>query len=115
MRNGDYRHPIAITAPPDPAAGEADAFGQRALAPWPTVASCWASINPATGRELAMGGEKVATATHAIRMRAQPGVRITQAMRINYGTRLFNIDAAMDLEERGRELLILATEATPTS
>ena len=75
---------------------------------WSTFATVWASIEPLSGNELENARQRVAKASHLIRCRHVASV--TPKMRLIYGSRTFDIGAAMDVDERNRELRLLCTE-----
>lgn len=63
---------------------------------WTDVATVWARIQPASGKEAIVGGALVSEATHTITIRYHPGV--TTAMRALYGSAIFDILAVADHE-----------------
>lgn len=71
-------------------------------------AEVFASIEPLTGNELLRAGQLESTLTHRIRMRYFPGVK--PSWQVKYGTRIFDIDRIIDVEERHRELELMCTE-----
>lgn len=68
----------------------------------------YASIEPLIGREYMAAKQMQADVTHKIRMRYIPG--LTTTMRIVFGTRVFEIESILNVQERNRELVIMATE-----
>lgn len=74
---------------------------------WATLLAVWASIEPMTGTEAIQGGAVDAKVTHMITMRHTD---ITPADRITWSSRTFNITRVLDIEERGKKLLIEAIE-----
>lgn len=79
---------------------------------WGTEKSTWASINPATGREIFQAAQVDARVTHKIKMRFDPKLKLTAKDRILFtcDNRIFNIRVVMDSGERSREYAILAEE-----
>jgi len=71
----------------------------------PTV---WARVEPLSGREVLFGQQMQASVTHRITLRHKP--EVTEAMRINFGGRLFNIRSIRHIEERDRWTELLAEE-----
>ena len=107
---GQLRHRDAIEA----ANAASDSYGGQ-INPWaaPTiVARVWARIEPLRGREQLRGMQLESRVTHriTIRHRADLGA----ANRIRFGTRVFNIRAVIDVEERGRWLELLCEEGVAT-
>lgn len=84
-----------------------DGLGQQ-VATWTDVSTIWASIEPLGGRELMLAQAIKSESTHKVQTRYRPGV--TAAMRIKYGSRIFNIQNVMDEEERHRLLIINCNE-----
>ena len=89
-----------------------DAVGGQSVA-WTDLITIWASLEPAAGRELmtaqAMNIEQPTTIT----VRWQPELanfRSVAAMRVAYGSRIFNIHSSQNQEERNRILVLIASE-----
>jgi SPP1 family predicted phage head-tail adaptor len=78
---------------------------------WATVATFWADVAPLQGRELSNAQQIKATVTHRLTMR-WPGssLTITPSMRFTWGSRIFNIVAVLNADERNRRLDIIAEE-----
>lgn len=79
---------------------------------WPAVATVWARISPMEGRETLAGAEVIADVTHEIGIRYRSGVGPTG--RLVYQNRIFNFVQVYDVDERKRELRILAKEVVQT-
>lgn len=77
---------------------------------WATVASVWASIEPASGGEKWVAMQTETHTTHIIMCRYQSV--ITTAKRILYGTRVFDIVEVINVEENNTLLKIRAIEGT---
>jgi SPP1 family predicted phage head-tail adaptor len=75
---------------------------------WSDVRTVWASIAPASGAEVMAAQMMNAKVTHQITMRYFAG--LTAAMRIKFGTRYFNITEVRNLDERNREMELVAVE-----
>ena len=73
-----------------------------------TFCTIWASIEPLGGFERFVAKAQQDASTHCIRTRYVSG--ITPRMRAVLGTRTFNFTSVNDVEERHRELEIMATE-----
>lgn len=105
MRAGALRHLVTIQSVTDtPSASSRGGL----TATWADVADVRASIEPLTGRERFAAQVVDAEVSHRIRMRHRAGV--VPKMRVKFGTRLFDIRAVLNVEERNRELELLATE-----
>ena len=79
--------------------------------PWAsptTVATVQACIEPMSGRELINAMQLQDAITHKITMRYRAGIIAKQ--RIAFGSRLFNIRAVINVEERNRFLELMVDE-----
>jgi len=85
-----------------------DQYGTPIDQGWQDVATIWASIEPIQGREYVLLQNTQSELTTRIRIRYRP--EITPAMRVLYGTRVFNIQSVIDPEERHRELQLMCNE-----
>lgn len=116
MEIGKFRHRISLQSRSD----TLDDYGQQANT-WTTVATVWAEIRPVSGREKmrAMAMESELTHTVAIRydVRFLPP-KTVDAWRIQYvtpaATRIFNINAARDVDEGRRYIIFDCTEGSET-
>lgn len=78
---------------------------------WETfLSSIAASIDPVTGREPFLAQQHLSEVTTKIGTRYHSG--ITSAMRVVWGSRIFDIKAVLDDQERRRKLTLLCTEGT---
>ena len=68
----------------------------------------WASVEPLIGREYMAAKQLTADVSHKIRIRYIKG--LSPEMRIVWGTRYFEIVSIINVQERNRELVIMATE-----
>lgn len=75
---------------------------------WQTFATVWAAIEPLTGGEYFVAQQTTSKVNNKISLRYLDGVK--PAMRVLYGTRIYNIEAVMDSEGRRRERQLLCTE-----
>lgn len=82
--------------------------GHTAKRDWDTVATVWASITPISGREIMASQRELGEITHRIRMRFRSG--ITAKNRIVYRGRAFDIESAIDVEEKGVVLEMMCKE-----
>lgn len=91
-----------------------DSYGQQAVS-WSTTATVWANIKPKGGKEkdrsVAMVVESELTHKVTIRYNANfmPPTTV-DAWRILYGTRVFNIVAAYDVDEARKHIVFECTE-----
>lgn len=89
-----------------------DSAGQPVQS-WTTFANLWVDIEPLIGantREMALAKEMYAELSHRINSWFIPG--ITPAMRIQYGSRIFNILAVINIKEQNQKMQILCSERT---
>jgi SPP1 family predicted phage head-tail adaptor len=103
MHSGLLRHRITIEASTPTQNG----FGEL-VESWATFIRPWARVQPVNGREFFAAKQINAERTLKFTIRYQDG--ITMKMRINYDSRLFDINAILDIEERHKELTLMATE-----
>ncbi len=108
LRAGDLRRRITIQQ----RSASIDAVGGQSIN-WSDVATVWASIEPSGGREL-MSAQKMSIdnpATITIRWQSSfADPKAVAAMRVTYGSRIFNIHSAVNQEERNRVLVLIASE-----
>ena len=110
IRACDLRHTIVIQAEnptEDAGGGQTDPWASPT-----TVATVRACIVPLRGSEALRSMQLEDKVSHRITVRWRSG--ITPKMRIKFGTRLFNIRSAINVEERSRWLEILADEGVAT-
>lgn len=108
MDAGQLRHRITLQSR---SVGQDSRGGQTTT--WVDVATVWASIAPATGREFMTAQAMAIDAPRTVTIRWQPAFAspiALAAMRIKYGTRIFNIHSAVDEAEAHREITILCGE-----
>jgi len=108
MRVGTLRKRVMVQA----RSVTQDSFGGQSSA-WVDVAPAWAEIIPSVGRELVAAQAMRIDAPSTITMRwrsefADP--KALAAMRIVYGTRIFNIHSSANMEERNRYLTLICSE-----
>lgn len=110
MNSGALRHLVTLENSTPAADGDGSYVPVYAeLSP----ARVWASIEPATARDLerVAAGTVISSATHLLRCWYHP--QITTQTRITYGSRLFSVVGVQNVEERSRELVIAAVEVVP--
>lgn len=75
---------------------------------WVTDKTVWASIVPASGKELLSGEQVHAEVTHKITIRFYSG--LTTKNRLLYGSRVFDINFIKNIDERDRYMEMLCKE-----
>jgi SPP1 family predicted phage head-tail adaptor len=103
MRAGDLRHRVTIQLPVE----SQNDFGE-VITTWQDYKTVWAVVLPLTGREYFASRQVNAEVTVQIQMRYIPG--ITPKMRVVEGSKVYEIEAVMDVEGKKKELQLLCTE-----
>jgi len=103
MRAGDLRHRVTIQQ----AVESQNDFGE-VITTWQNYKTVWAAIKPLTGREYFASQQVNAEVSVQIQMRYIPG--ITPKMRIVEGSKVYEIEAVMDVEGKRKELQLLCKE-----
>jgi SPP1 family predicted phage head-tail adaptor len=103
MEAGALRHKVIIQQP----AEVTNSLGEITVS-WSTFAIVWAEILPLSGREYWSSKQVNSEVTGKIRIRYKSG--ITPKMRVKYGTRIFNIEAVMNYQEKNIETVLLVKE-----
>jgi SPP1 family predicted phage head-tail adaptor len=107
MRAGELRHLITLqtpsTATPDGDGGFTNT--------WADLATVWASIVPATARDLerVVAGTVQSSATHLVTIRYLAGV--TTKTRVVFGSRLFSVTGVQNPDERNISLVLVCQES----
>ena len=89
-----------------------DTFGQP-LQSWATVLTCWAAVEPLSGRELLAARQMASEVTHRVIVRYQAALaapRTVMTYRVNFGERYFDIREVLNTDERDREVHMLCVE-----
>ena len=103
MKAGKLRHKITIQQYTD---GTNDnGYPEKT---WTDFVSCWSSIEPIKGKEYFAAQTEHSKVDHIITCRYYTG--ITTDMRIKYNNQHFNIESILNVDERNRELQIMAVE-----
>lgn len=84
-----------------------DTYGAETIT-WTTYHSCWAEIEPLTGREFLESRQT--QAEEMLRMTTRYKSGITPAMRVSWSSRYFDIQSVIEVEELGREIQLMCTE-----
>lgn len=87
-----------------------DKYGQP-VQTWNDILSVWASIRPATGREVYASQGFVAQLSHVISLR-YPDVTVLTNMRVLYDSRVFLIHGISNPDEANVQLNLLCLEST---
>lgn len=103
VRGGDFNRRIAIQQ----RSSTVDAFGQ-ASPTWSDLLTCWARIEPLSGRELVLAQAQNAEVTHLVEVMYRPTV--TAAMRVVYQGRIFNVLSVIDPDMAHVTLELLCSE-----
>jgi SPP1 family predicted phage head-tail adaptor len=103
IRAGDLRHRVTLQSP----TVTQNDLGEDTTT-WPEAGTFWAAVNPLSGNELFRAKQVNAEVTHEIEMRWTP--LVTPANRIKFGTRIFEILSAINVEERNKKLLLSCKE-----
>ena len=103
MKAGLLRHRIKIEV----GAETQNSFNEEVL-DWSTFATRSASVSPLKGRELFDAQQRYSEVTHKIVMRYLAGV--LPKMRVSFDSRFFDINAVLNIDERGIELHLLCSE-----
>lgn len=77
------------------------------------VFKCWAAVSPIASRELERVRSIHPEVTHRIRIRYRSDQALYAQDRFEMGTRVFDIVAPMNVEERNEEWMFLAIERLP--
>jgi len=104
MRAGELRRRVTIQQ----RTTTLDTYGGQSTAWTDFAKNVPCSISPLNGRELMAAQAVNSEVSHTISMRYLAG--LTAAMRILYGTRVFNIQGVINVDERNREMTVLASE-----
>lgn len=103
VRGGDFNRRVTIQQ----RGAAKDGFGQ-ATQTWTDLLSCWARIEPLSGRELVMAQAQNAEVTHLVEIIYRP--TITAAMRVVYQGRIFNVLSVIDPDMAHVSLELLCSE-----
>lgn len=103
MRAGQLRHRVAVQK-----AVETQSSSGEITVEWQILNWTWAAIMPLEGREFDAANQVKSESSHEIRLRYDSS--LTSEHRILYGTRVFEINAVLNVDERDREMRLLARE-----
>lgn len=103
MQAGKLRNYITIQQP-----AESQDSNLELITTWTTFATVWAEILPLIGREYWSSRQTVSEVTGKIRMRYISG--LTTKMRITDGSKTYDTEAVIDIENRHAEIVLLVKE-----
>jgi len=84
-----------------------NSYGEEVIT-WVTHCQAWAQMEPLSGREFLEARQIQAEGMVRFTLRYQAGIE--PEMRVLFGTRTFNIQAVIHVEERGREIQLMCVE-----
>lgn len=108
MRAGQIKRRVTIQKPVTTTDGE----GTESIA-WVPVVTTWAEVIWLGGRERLEAEQLQNPRTLQVTIRSRPDVAITAAMRLQYGSRIFEIEAVLPDEEPPRALQLNCEELHP--
>lgn len=108
MRAGQLRHRVTIQSlvGGSPSRDSGGATEES----WADLATVYAAVEPLRGRELIAAQQVVSEVSGTIRIRYRDDLTITSKMRCVFESRNFEILAAVDPQERHRELVLYVRE-----
>lgn len=104
MRAGKLRHRIVIQQK-----SQTQAAGGQPVETWSTLVTAWANVEPLRGREYLEAQTQQQAVSHRITLR-HPRQTVTPEMRVKFGTRVFEIESALNIEERDITLALMCRE-----
>lgn len=103
MKIGRLRHKIIIEKPTETTSDTGDVIQS-----WAEFATIWAEVTPLRGREYWASKQTTSEITGKIRIRYLDS--ITPKMRVKFGSRIFNIEAVLNPNEKNIETILLVSE-----
>lgn len=103
VRTGDFTRRVTLQS----RSSTPNGFGQASQT-WSDVLTCWARLEPLSGRELMLAQATSAEVTHQVEIFYRPS--ITAAMRVVYQGRFFNILSVIDPDMAHVTLELLCSE-----
>lgn len=82
-----------------------DELGQPLPDTWAPLFTCWAAVEPLTGREYLAAAAAVSEVTAKIRMRFRPWM--TSQDRVIHGGTVYQIESVIDVRSANRELVLM--------
>lgn len=102
-RIGELRHYIEVWA----FTVTEDVIGNQIVI-WKKAGGAWAIIEPLGGEERLVASIVRAETTHKVTMRHLAG--ITPANQLIFGSRIFEIESILNVEEKNREMVLMCKE-----
>lgn len=106
MRAGELRHSVTIQY------RTLSRTDSERTATWSDGTTCWAAIEPLSGRELFRAQQTYPEMTHQVRIRAASYPALSGEHRIKFGTRYLYVLGVINVDERDRELRAMCVERT---
>lgn len=107
---GELRHKVTIKS--RSSSLDSDYGGQSTT--WSTtVLTAWAKIRPLSARETFAAQQFATEVSHVIHLRYDSSLsdpKAVAAMRVEFGSRIFNIHGVINVDERDTELQLLCSE-----
>ena len=85
--------------------GGVDELGQPLPDTWAPLFTCWAAVEPLTGREYIAAQAAVSEVTAKIRMRFRPWM--TAEDRVIHDGTIYQIESVIDVRSENRELVLM--------
>lgn len=104
---GKFRHFITLQGQ-----GTSRDTGGGISSGFSTIASVYANVVPKSGKEVYKQGKLIGSVTHEITIRHRTD--ITNASRISFNNKLFNIRSIVNIDERDRYLKLMCEEGVAT-
>ena len=108
MRAGRLRKRAMIQKP---VAAAADALNEKTFT-WTDEEKIWVGILPQSGREFYRAQQVNTQITHLVSARYRTGLDATKRLVLE-GSRVLDIAGVVNVDERGRELILTCVEDTP--
>lgn len=105
MRPGRLRHRVVVQRATD----AIDQYGDQTKI-WANLATVWAAVEPLNGRELFAAQQTQGQTSTRITIRPIVGQSISPKDRVKFGSRYFDIQSVINVEERNIELQLLCVE-----
>lgn len=86
-----------------------DAYNQRVKSFAP-IGTFWAAIRPTSGSGTVIADQLTSEVTHAVILRGNPNVTADPSYRLLYRGRVFNLEAVLNVRERGKKTVLLCSE-----
>ena len=101
MKSGDLNQRVSV----ERLQGGVDELGQPLPDTWAPLFTCWAAVEPLTGREYIAAQAAVSEVTAKIRMRFRPWM--TAEDRVIHDGTTYGIESLVDVRSGNRELVLM--------